>query len=103
MISNLIAQLKELKAEDRLKEVLEEVPRVRSDLGWPPLVTPLSQVVGTQAVFNVLLGRYKVIIKEVMDYVAGYYGRPPGPIDPELRERVLKRVPEGNYKACGPT
>ena len=57
-------------------------------------VTPLSQIVGTQAVFNVLLGRYKVIIKEVMDYVAGYYGRPPGPSGPELRERVLKSVPE---------
>ena len=94
MISNLVAQLRELKAEDRLKEVLKEVPRVRADLGWPPLVTPLSQIVGTQAVFNVLLGRYKAIIKEVMDYVAGYYGRPPGPINPELRERVLRNVPE---------
>ncbi|MCS7098807.1 MAG: pyruvate carboxylase subunit B [Sulfolobales archaeon] len=94
MITNLIAQLRELKAEHRLKEVLEEVPRVREDLGWPPLVTPLSQIVGTQAVLNVLLGRYKVIAKEVMDYVAGYYGRPPGPINTEIRERVLKNVKE---------
>lgn len=94
MITNLIAQLRELRAEHRLKEVLAEVPRVREDLGWPPLVTPLSQIVGTQAVFNVLLGRYKVITREVMDYVAGYYGRPPGPINPELRERVLSNVKE---------
>ncbi|MCX8184246.1 MAG: pyruvate carboxylase subunit B [Sulfolobales archaeon] len=94
MITNLIAQLKELKAEHRLKEVLEEVPKVREDLGWPPLVTPLSQIVGTQAALNVLLGKYKVIAKEVMDYVAGYYGKPPGPINIEIKERVLKNTKE---------
>ncbi len=94
MLTNLIAQLREMKAEHRLKEVLAEVPRVREDLGWPPLVTPLSQIVGTQAVLNVLLGRYKVIAKEVMEYVAGNYGRPPGKVNPEIRERVLKNVRE---------
>ncbi|MEM0285210.1 MAG: pyruvate carboxylase subunit B [Sulfolobales archaeon] len=94
MVTNLIAQLRDLKAEHRLKEVLAEVPKTREDLGWPPLVTPLSQIVGTQAVLNVLLGRYKVIAKEVMEYVAGYYGKPPGKINPEIRERVLKNMKE---------
>lgn len=94
MVTNLIAQLKDLKAEHRLKEVLAEVPKTREALGWPPLVTPLSQIVGTQAVLNVLLGSYKVIAKEVMEYVAGYYGRPPGKINPEIRERVLKNMKE---------
>ncbi|MEM0226904.1 MAG: pyruvate carboxylase subunit B [Thermofilaceae archaeon] len=94
MVTNLIAQLKELKAEGWLKEVLEEIPRVREDLGWPPLLTPLSQIVGTQAVLNVLLGRYKVVAKEVTNYVAGYYGRPPGRINPEVREKALKSVEE---------
>ncbi|MEM4018055.1 MAG: pyruvate carboxylase subunit B, partial [Sulfolobales archaeon] len=94
MVTNLIAQLRDLKAEHRLKEVLAEVPKTREDLGWPPLVTPLSQIVGTQAVLNVLLGRYKVIAKEVMEYVAGYYGKPPGKINLEIRERVLKNMKE---------
>jgi pyruvate carboxylase subunit B len=94
MMTNLISQLRDMKAEHRLKEVLAEVPRVREDLGWPPLVTPLSQIVGTQAVLNVLMGRYKVIAKEVMNYIAGYYGKPPGTINPELKERVLKNVKE---------
>ncbi|MEM4665236.1 MAG: 2-oxoglutarate decarboxylase, partial [Sulfolobales archaeon] len=94
MVTNLIAQLRDLKAEHRLREVLAEVPKTREDLGWPPLVTPLSQIVGTQAVLNVLLGRYKVIAKEVMEYVAGYYGKPPGKINPEIRERVLKNMKE---------
>lgn len=94
MVTNLIAQLKELKAEGKLKEVLKEIPRVREDLGWPPLVTPLSQIVGTQAVLNVLVGKYKVVAKEVTNYVAGYYGKPPGRINPEVKEIVLKNVEE---------
>jgi oxaloacetate decarboxylase alpha subunit len=89
MASNLLAQLKEQKAEHRLSEVLEEVPRVREDLGYPPLVTPTSQIVGVQAVMNVLAGeRYKVVPKEVKDYVRGLYGRPPAPI----REAIVKKV-----------
>ncbi len=91
MLSNLVAQLKQQGSLSRLDEVLEEVPKVRADLGYPPLVTPLSQIVGTQAVLNVLLGRrYKVITKEVEDYVKGMYGRPPAPIKKELAERILK-------------
>lgn len=89
MASNLLAQLREQKAEHRLPEVLEEVPRVREDLGYPPLVTPTSQIVGVQAVINVLSGeRYKVVPKEVRDYVKGLYGRPPAPI----REAVMKKI-----------
>ncbi len=90
MMSNLIAQLKQLGKLDKLDEVLDEVPRVRADLGYPPLVTPLSQIVGTQAVLNVVSGRYAVITKEVKDYIKGLYGRPPGKISEELREKVLK-------------
>ncbi|NJE61110.1 pyruvate/oxaloacetate carboxyltransferase [Thermococcus sp. 21S7] len=89
MYSNLISQLKEMKALDRLQEVLEEIPRVREDLGWPPLVTPTSQIVGTQAVLNVLFGRYERITEEVKNYIRGLYGRPPGEINPELRAKVL--------------
>lgn len=88
MLSNLQAQLRELKAEDKLPQVLEEVVRVREDLGWPPLVTPLSQIVGTQAVINVISGRYKVLIKEVRNYILGKYGKPPAPIKQELIEKV---------------
>ncbi|MCX7732241.1 MAG: acetyl-CoA carboxylase biotin carboxyl carrier protein [candidate division WOR-3 bacterium] len=89
MASNLLAQLKEQKAEHRLPEVLEEVPRVREDLGYPPLVTPTSQIVGVQAVMNVLAGeRYKIVPKEVKDYVKGLYGRPPAPI----REAIIKKI-----------
>jgi oxaloacetate decarboxylase alpha subunit len=89
MASNLLAQLKEQKAEHRLAEVLEEVPRVREDLGYPPLVTPTSQIVGVQAVMNVIAGeRYKIVPKEVRDYVKGLYGRPPAPI----REAIVKKI-----------
>ncbi len=90
MFSNLIAQLREQNALDKLDQVLEEVPRVREDLGWPPLVTPLSQIVGTQAVLNVLFGKYKVIAKEVVNYVKGLYGRPPAPIKDEIKKMILK-------------
>ena len=90
MLSNLLSQLQEQDALGRLTEVLAEVPRVRADLGYPPLVTPTSQIVGIQAVLNVLTGgRYRQITKEVRDYVRGLYGTPPAPIDPELRAKVL--------------
>jgi oxaloacetate decarboxylase alpha subunit len=90
MLSNLVSQLREQKAEDRYEEVLEEVPRVRAELGYPPLVTPSSQIVGTQATLNVILGeRYKVIPEEVKNYVKGMYGRPPASIDPEVKKLVL--------------
>lgn len=90
MISNLVAQLKQANALHRIKEVYEEMPRVRKELGYPPLVTPTSQIVGAQAVQNVLVGRYKLISKQVMEYCCGLYGRPPAPIDPEVMKIVLK-------------
>lgn len=90
MLSNLVAQLKAQKALHRLEEVLEETPRVRRDLGYPPLVTPLSQMVGVQATVNVLVGeRYKNIGKEIKAYIHGEYGKSPGPINPELAKKVL--------------
>lgn len=90
MLSNLISQLKAMNAEHRLEEVLEEIPLVRKDLGYPPLVTPMSQIVGTQAVINVISGeRYANVTKELRNYIKGLYGRPPAPIDPELMEKVL--------------
>jgi pyruvate carboxylase subunit B len=90
MLSNLLSQLREQDALDRLTEVMQEIPRVRADLGYPPLVTPTSQIVGIQAVYNVLLGkRYAQITQEVRDYVKGLYGRPPGPLDPVLQGLVL--------------
>jgi pyruvate carboxylase subunit B len=90
MLSNLVSQLREQNALDKLGAVLEEVPRVRKDFGYPPLVTPTSQLVGIQAVLNVMNGgRYKRVTKEVKDYLAGYYGRPPGPVDEEVRSLVI--------------
>jgi oxaloacetate decarboxylase alpha subunit len=90
MLSNLVSQLREQGAEDRYAEVLDEVPRVREELGFPPLVTPSSQIVGTQATLNVVLGeRYKVIPAEVKNYIRGYYGRPPAPIDPEVKRKAI--------------
>ena len=90
MFSNLISQLKEQNALERLKEVLEEVPKVRKELGFPPLVTPTSQLVGTQAVFNVLSGkRYSIVSKEVKDYVRGLYGKPPAPIDEKIKRKTI--------------
>jgi oxaloacetate decarboxylase alpha subunit len=89
-ISNLVTQLEEQKALYRLGEVLEEIPRVREELGYPPLVTPTSQIVGTQAVLNVLTGeRYKLVPGEVRDYIQGYYGRPPAPINQDIARKVL--------------
>ncbi len=90
MLSNLAAQLAEQNALDKMRQVLEEVPRVRKDMGYPPLVTPSSQIVGTQATLNVLTGeRYKVITNEAKNYFLGLYGRPPGPLNPEVRARAI--------------
>jgi len=90
MLSNLMSQLKALNAENKFEDVLKEIPKVREDLGFPPLVTPLSQMVGTQAVFNVIMGeRYKMIPKEVKKYVQGYYGKPPAPITNEIRKIII--------------
>lgn len=90
MLSNLVSQLRQQGAADRYYEVLEEIPRVRKDMGYPPLVTPSSQIVGTQATLNVVLGeRYKVVPEEVKQYVRGYYGKPPAPIDPELQRKAI--------------
>ena len=90
MLSNLLSQLKEQGKEDKFEEVLAEVPRVRADLGEPPLVTPSSQIVGTQAVFNVLMGeRYKVATKETKDILLGKYGQTVKPFNPEIVDKVL--------------
>lgn len=90
MISNFISQLREQGQIDKLPAVFEEVPRVKADMGHPPLVTPTSQIVGTQAVFNVLLGeRYKIATNEVKDYFRGLYGRPPAPVNPEIQKKVI--------------
>ncbi|MBQ8568841.1 MAG: oxaloacetate decarboxylase subunit alpha [Oscillospiraceae bacterium] len=91
MLSNLLSQLKQAGKEDQLDEVLREVPRVRADSGNPPLVTPTSQIVGTQAVFNVITGeRYKTVTKEFKEMVRGGYGKTPTDIDPEWRKMILK-------------
>jgi len=95
MISNLVNQLREANALDRLQEVYEELPRTRKELGVPPLVTPTSQIVGVQAVLNVLMGRYKMITAQVKDYCYGLYGIPPQPIDPDVRKKALKGYPRG--------
>ena len=90
MLSNLVSQLKEMNAEDKFNEVLEEVPRVRKDFGEPPLVTPSSQIVGTQAVMNVVTGeRYKMCTKESKALVAGEYGQTALPISEEIRKKVI--------------
>ena len=90
MMSNLMSQLEIQNAIDRLDDVMEEIPRVRAEVGYPPLVTPLSQIVGTQAVFNVLTGkRWSVVSKEMKDYICGYYGKAPGPMSPEVVNRVV--------------
>jgi pyruvate/oxaloacetate carboxyltransferase len=103
MISNLISQLRQQGAADRWEDVVAELPRVREDMGFPPLVTPTSQIVGTQAVLNVVLGeRYKIISQEVKDYCKGLYGRPPAELNPDLikmaigdEERITGRPADG--------
>ena len=91
MISNLVSQLQEQDALNRMDDVLAEIPRVREDLGYPPLVTPTSQIVGTQAVLNVLVDgqRYRNVTKEVKDYVHGFYGRSPAPVNQEIQKQII--------------
>jgi len=94
MLSNLISQLKNANAEDKLRDVLEEVPRVREDFGYPPLVTPTSQIVGTQAVFNILGGeRYKMVTKESKALLRGEYGALPGTVNEEVRKKCIGDAP----------
>ncbi|HOA82975.1 MAG TPA: sodium-extruding oxaloacetate decarboxylase subunit alpha [Thermodesulfovibrio thiophilus] len=90
MLSNLVNQLREQNALHRIKEVMEEIPRVREDFGYPPLVTPSSQIVGTQATLNVLTGeRYKMVTTETKNYFKGLYGKPPAPVNEEIRKKIL--------------
>ena len=90
MLSNLIKQLTDQDAMDKYEEVLQEIPVVRKDLGYPPLVTPMSQMVGTQAVLNILNGeKYKVVAKEVKDYLHGRYGKTPAPVDEDVRKKII--------------
>jgi len=90
MMSNLVSQLEVQNAGDRIDEVMKEIPKVRAEVGYPPLVTPLSQIVGTQAVFNVITGkRWSVVSKEMKDYICGYYGKAPGPMDKEIVKKVV--------------
>ncbi|MEA3442741.1 MAG: pyruvate carboxylase subunit B [Chloroflexota bacterium] len=103
MITNLVAQLREAGALDRIDEVYAELPRVRKELGYPPLVTPTSQIVGIQAVQNVLIGRYKLMSRQVRDYVYGLYGRPPAPIDTEVQKIALRGYQRGEVPiTCRP-
>ena len=90
MMSNLVSQLEIQNAGDRLPEVMKEIPKVRAEVGYPPLVTPMSQIVGTQAVFNVLTGkRWSVVSKEMKDYICGYYGKAPGRMDKDIVAKVV--------------
>lgn len=101
MLSNLVNQLKEAKALDRLPEVYKEVAITRKELGTPPLVTPTSQIVGVQAVLNVLFGRYKMVTNEVKDLVYGLYGRTPTPVDTDVQKKVLKGYKRGETPVTG--
>ncbi len=101
MISNLVSQLKQAKALHRIKEVYEEIPHTRAEMGYPPLVTPTSQIVGVQAVMNVLAGRYKMVSREVKDYFYGLYGRPPTAVDEGVRKKVLKGYERGDQPVDG--
>ena len=94
MLSNLLSQLKEQNLEDKYEEVLKEIPKVRADLGYPPLVTPLSQMVGTQALMNIISQeRYKLVPSEIKDYVRGLYGRPPVAIAEEIKQKIIGDEP----------
>ncbi len=95
MTSNLVSQLRQMDALDRLDEVYAELPRTRKELGNAPLVTPTSQIIGVQAVMNVIVGRYKLVSNQVKDYVYGLYGKTPTPIDPEVAKQVLKGYSRG--------
>lgn len=98
MLSNLLNQMKEMGVADKYPQLLEEMPRVRAELGYPPLVTPTSQIVGTMAVLNVALGRYKMIPREVKDLILGKYGRTPGPIDPEVKRLAIGDAPQIDHR-----
>ncbi len=103
MLSNLLNQLKQAGKEDQLDEVLQEIPRVREDAGYPPLVTPSSQIVGTQAVYNVIMGeRYKMVTKEFKGLVHGEYGRTPRPSTPSSprRSSATKRPSPAARPTC---
>lgn len=93
MMSNLMSQMKQMGIGDKLEAVLEEMPHVRAELGYPPLVTPTSQMVGTMAVLNVALGRYQMIPREIKELIRGKYGRTPGPVDPEVRRLAIGSEP----------
>ncbi len=101
MISNLVSQLREAKALDRLDEVYAEIPVTRKELGTPPLVTPTSQIVGVQAVLNVLFGKYKMVTNEVKDLAFGLYGKTPTPVDPEVQKKILKNYKRGETPITG--
>lgn len=101
MISNLASQLKEMNALDRLSEIYKEVVQTRKDMGYPPLVTPASQIIGSQAVLNVLFGRYVRISNQLKDLVLGLYGKTPAPIDPELTKKILKGYKRGQEPITG--
>lgn len=103
MLSNLIFQLEEQGAHNKYREILDEIEKVREELGYPPLVTPTSQVVGVQAVMNVLHGRYKVVTKETKDYCKGMYGKPPAPIKPEIMKKVLGSKWKDEVIDCRPS
>lgn len=99
MLSNLMSQLEKSGAMDKYDAVLKEVPNVRKDLGYPPLVTPLSQMVGTQAVMNVITGeRYKMVPKEIKDYLHGLYGKAPAPVDPAIQKKIIGDDPVIAYR-----
>lgn len=102
MITNLVNQLQKIKALDRLADVCAEMPRVRKELGYPILATPTSQIVAAQSLHNVLAGRYKVLSREVIDYVNGFYGRPPAPVDPEIQKIVRAYKPGSTPITCRP-
>ncbi|MEK6655336.1 MAG: pyruvate carboxylase, partial [Thermodesulfobacteriota bacterium] len=101
MISNLISQLREMNALDRLDEVHREIPITRREAGTPPLVTPTSQIVGVQAVMNVISGKYKMVTNQFKDLVYGLYGQTPTPIDPEVQKIVLKHYKRGQTPITG--
>lgn len=98
MLSNLLNQMKEMGVADKYPQLLEEMPRVRAELGYPPLVTPTSQIVGSMSVLNVALGRYKMIPREVKDLILGKYGRTPAPVDPAVRKLAIGDAPQIDHR-----
>lgn len=98
MLSNLLNQMKEQGCAEKYPELLEEMPKVRAELGYPPLVTPTSQIVGSMAAFNVMVGRYKVVPREVKDLVRGKYGRTPAPISDEIKNLIIGNDPQITYR-----